>query len=321
MTENRRRRAPVTAELPASIFASVSSPRSSSDLAGGGNDGDLPEAGAVIDRYRIESMLGAGGFAVVFRGRHLLLDMPVAIKLLRPQVVRRSPELVAALCEEARLAARISHANVVRVHDVHSSDAITFIVMELVDGESLSAMIARKGRLRPARVVRIGHAIASGLRAGLAEHVIHRDIKPANVIIAKSGQPKIVDLGLAIRTSDGHDDRGPTRGPVGTPGYMAPEQALDPDGVDFRADVYSLGVTLYHALVGAPPFPTDQPMRALTLHQTEAIPPPSQRVDGVPPELERLLLWMLERSPKRRPASYDVLLASLRRLQESLGPA
>jgi serine/threonine protein kinase len=279
---------------------------------------ELPEVGTVIDRYRIEGVIGRGGFAVVFRGRHVMLDMPVAIKLLRPSVVRRAPHLAMTLCDEARLAARIAHPNVVRVHDVHHSDAITFIVMELCEGETLSELIARKGRVAPARALRIGHAVACGLRAGLAGQIIHRDIKPANIIVTTGGAPKVVDLGLARRISAAIDERPAPRGMVGTPGYMAPEQALDPDGVDFRADVYALGVTLYHAVVGAPPFATGDPLRALALHQSAAITPPSARAPGLPAAVDHLLLWMLERNRERRPASYDVLIAAMRRTLDDL---
>jgi eukaryotic-like serine/threonine-protein kinase len=237
-------------------------------------------------------------------------------------VVKRSPRLAAALCEEARLAARINHANVVRVYDVTHTDEITFVVMELVDGESLSDLIARRGRLRPNKVLRVGLAVAAGLRAGLAEHVIHRDIKPANIVFTRSGNTKIVDLGLARRVSDPSSaELGTPRGPIGTPGYMAPEQARDADSIDFRADIYSLGVTLYHAAVGAPPFPTDDPVRAMTLHDSAPIPPPSQRAPGIPATLESLLLWMLERNPDRRPGSYDLLISAMRRALEGIETA
>lgn len=306
-------------ELPEDVFSTPSRRGSRDDVGAGVSDGELPELGTMLDRYRVEELIGSGGFAVVFRGRHVLLDMPVAIKLLRPRVVRRSPALAMALCEEARLAARINHPNVVRVHDVHHSDTITFIVMELLVGDSLSALISRRGPMRASKVLRLGHAIASGLRAGLAEHVIHRDIKPANLIITAAGPPKIVDLGLARRTSADGDDRGLPRGLIGTPGYMAPEQAIDPDAVDFRADIYALGVTLYHATVGAPPFPIDDPIRTLALHASAPIPPPSARLPDVPPALERLLMWMLERNPARRPASYDMLIGAFRRALDELG--
>lgn len=320
MTRRTRPPTPWPAVLPEEVFS-----RGRSLTASGSStepppliDGELPEVGAVIDRYRIEGVIGRGGFAVVFRGRHVLLDMPVAIKLMRPSVVRRSPHLAHTLCDEARLAARIAHPNVVRVHDVHHTDAITFIVMELCEGETLSELIARKGRLAPTRVLRIGQAVAAGLRAGLACQIIHRDIKPSNIIVTTGGAPKVVDLGLARRVSERVDDRPAHRGMVGTPGYMAPEQANDPDGVDFRADIYALGVSLYHAAVGAPPFPTSDPLRALALHQSATIPPPTDRVPGLPPELDHLLLWMLERSRERRPASYDVLISAMRRALEDL---
>ncbi len=332
MTSDRDRRdrdarkRTLTGSLPASAFAddaraAAVSGGSSAPAPSGADraaDHDLPEVGTVIDRYRIEEMIGAGGFAVVFRARHLALDMPVAIKLIRPSLLRKWPNLAATLCEEARLAARLNHPNVMRVHDVVQTDRVTFVAMELIEGENLSQLIARRGPLRPARVLRIGLAVALGLRAGLSERVIHRDIKPANILLTRGGTIKIVDLGLARQmTSDG-ESRAARGGLIGTPGYMAPEQIDDPDGVDFRADIYALGVTLFHALVGRPPFSTDDPVQAMALHQSAPMPAPSQFVADLPPALDRLLLWMLARRPDRRPGSYDLLIASIRRALEDL---
>ena len=325
MTSRRDRDGePLDGRLPHEVFQSPSRTGSASDAPRAGDaviDPDLPELGTVLDKYRIEEVVGAGGFAVVFRARHLLLDMPVAIKILRPRVIRRWPALATALCEEARLAARIAHPSVVRVFDVTHTDAVTFIVMELLEGESLGDLLRRRGPLRPVRALRIGMAVASGLRAGLAERVIHRDIKPANIVLTRGGHPKIVDLGLARSPADPRSAIRSRPGIVGTPGYMAPEQAIDPDRVDFRADLYALGATLYHAVVGQPPFPTDDPARAIELHARGDIVPPGLRVAGLPPGVDELLMAMLARDPRRRPSSYDALLAAMRRLVDELEPA
>jgi serine/threonine protein kinase len=286
--------------------------------AAAADDAELPEIGSIIDKYRVEDVIGTGGFAVVFRARHLMLDMPVAIKLLRPGVIRRVPAMTEALCEEARLAARINHPNVVRVHDVGHTPELTYIVMELIEGRTLAELVHRRGPLKPSTVLRVGQAVALGLQAGLEEGIIHRDIKPANIVITKSGGVKIVDLGLA-RAAGGAGDWFAADGKgglVGTPGYMAPEQALAPRTVDFRADVYALGVTLYHATVGAPPFPIDDAERCMKLHQSAPIPLPSTRLPGVPGPLEQMLMWMLARSPSERPSTYSLLLQAFRRALE-----
>ncbi len=274
---------------------------------------ELPEPGAILDKYRIEEPVGSGGFAVVFRARHILLDMPVAVKLLRPEVVRRRPDLAAALCDEARLAARINHANVVRVFDVAHTPALTYIVMEFVEGVALNELVRRRGPLRGSKLLRVGIAVALGLRAGLAGGVIHRDVKPANIVITSDGATKLVDLGLGTRVPDDAADGLSTRAVVGTPGYMAPEQASQPAAVDFRADIYALGATLYFAATGAAPFPTGDPDRCLELHARAPVPPPRARAPALSPAIEDLLLWMLAKRPGQRPDSYEILIAAMRR--------
>jgi serine/threonine protein kinase len=276
-------------------------------------DAELPEIGSIIDKYRVEDIIGTGGFAVVFRARHLMLDMPVAIKLLRPGVIRRVPAMTDALCEEARLAARINHPNVVRVHDVGHTPELTYIVMELIEGRTLAELIHRRGALKPSTVLRVGQAVALGLAAGLDEGIIHRDIKPANIVVTRTGGVKIVDLGLARAAGAGDWFAGDGKGLVGTPGYMAPEQGISPRDADFRADIYALGVTLYHATVGAPPYPIEDAARCMLLHQTAPLPLPSARLPGIPPALEQILTWMLAKDPADRPSSYPHLLAALRR--------
>ncbi len=252
--------------------------------------------GTVLDKYRIDGVLGTGGFAVVYRATHELLQVPVAIKLLRPRVLSREPNVARLLLEEARYAARISHPNVVRVHDVTHTEAITYIVMEYIEGRSLSATLERTGPLAPAEALSVAIDVAEGLKAGLQVGLIHRDIKPANILLPRGGA-RIVDFGLALAGSAFGRSEATTSQVVGTRGYMAPEQARTPSRVDFRADVYSLGVTLCQALTGASPH--------------------ARRSDGdllrdVPRKLEPLLRKMLASTPEGRPSSYDALLTMLR---------
>jgi serine/threonine protein kinase len=277
----------------------------------------LPAIGSVIEKYRIEELLGTGGFAAVYRATHLLLRIPVAIKLLKPKVLMQRPLLAELLCEEARFAAQLNHPNVVRVFDVTHNSKITYIVMEHIDGESLHQTIGRKGRLPPRRVLRIGIHVTLGLKAALDQGLIHRDIKPANILLARNGATKIVDLGLAQHS----DDIGRSRDPeaaklvVGTPTYMAPEQAMRPEEVDFRADIYALGATLYHAVVGRPPFEDKDPLKVLSMHQNQPVPPPEDLAPGVPFELSRILLWMLQKDRADRP-DYDQLLEGLQEAEK-----
>lgn len=282
-------------------------------------EADLPAIGSILDKYRIEELLGRGGFAVVYRATHLLLRRAVAIKLLRPRIIQKDPSFARLLCEEARYAARINHPNVVRVQDVTHSPEITYVVMEYIDGSTLARVIEKNGPLPSKRVLRIALDIASGLRAGHEQGLIHRDIKPANVLITRGGVAKIVDLGLAhpFANPDGGSSSVPgessstiaSRLPVvGTPAYMAPEQSLNPGEVDFRADVYALGITMFHAATGQIPFNAREPARCIELHRTHPVPRPESIHAGIPRIVADLIVEMMAKKPSDRPGSYDVLI-------------
>jgi serine/threonine protein kinase len=265
------------------------------------NEEILPR-GAIIDKYRIDRLLGRGGFAAVYRATYLA-------KLLY---------------EEARFAAKIDHPNVVKVYDVTHTASITYVIMEYIDGRSLAETVARSGPLSAARVVDVGAAVVAGLKVALAAGLIHRDIKPANILLSRRGETKIVDLGLVLRTADAVEradaDAAGGRKPstIGTYGYMAPEQAVDPERVDFRADVYALGATLYHATVGRPPFSSKDMLELVDMHKRSTVVPPSEVRAGVPAELSRLLLWMLEKDPAARATSYENLLAGMEEALDSI---
>jgi len=253
--------------------------------------------GTIVDKYRIEELLGVGGFAAVYRATHLLLHSTVALKLLRPDVVARRPSMAVQLLQEARFAARIQHRNVVRVFDVTHTAAITYIVMEFIAGPSLARMIAEHGPLPVDRVARIGLDTIDGLQAGLSQGLIHRDIKPPNILLADNGVARIVDLGLANPIYD--RDEGPLRDStlLGTRGYMSPEQIADPRSVDFRSDIYSLGVTLREAATGAPP------AHRRTYDGRAASP--------LPAALAPIVTWMVAHIPDDRPSSYRELREAL----------
>ena len=278
-------------------------------------DPELPEVGAIVEKYRLEELLGVGGFAAVYRATHLLLRTPVAIKMLRPRVLRRRSGLARALCEEARFAAKINHPNVVRVIDVTHTSKITYVVMEYIDGDTLAKVIQRLGVLPARAAIKVGLDVAAGLAAGLEQGLIHRDIKPANIILTQSGSAKIVDLGLAGSSTPAEpegDRWSASRSIVGTHGYMAPEvTSLGP--VDFRADVYSLGVTLFQAALGRLPFPNDDPELCMRMHRDDRVPVPRELRPELPESFSDLLLWMLAKRPSDRPSSYAELERALQR--------
>ncbi len=277
-------------------------------------DEELLAVGSIVDKYRIDGLLGKGGFATVYKATHLLLGTRVAVKLLRPTILKRQPTLVAQLCAEARFAARISHPNVVRILDV-TSTALTYIVMEYIEGMSLTQRIHRQGALSPAALLRVGLQVVAGLEAGLEQGLIHRDIKPANILLARGGDVKIVDFGLARHTSEPTD--APRLRPatvLGTYGYMSPEQAEDPEAVDFRADVYSLGVTLYEAAAGGLPFHTSD-------YKPRPMPRLEDAVLGFPASVASLVGWMLAQNRDDRPASYSSLHSAMTHALATLGHA
>jgi serine/threonine-protein kinase len=294
-----------TQRMPAAIVE----PAQMTELA---SEPELPNPGSVLGKYRLERTIGMGGFGVVYRARHVVLGNVVALKLMRPSVIRSRPSMIRLLTEEARFAARIDHANVVRVHDVATSNEHTYIVMEHVDGPDLSVMMKNRGALPYKMVVRILRHIAAALAAGLVENLIHRDVKPSNILLTRAGVTKLADFGLA-RSSSAAEITG-MPGVVGTTAYMAPEQASDPMRVDFRSDIYSLGVTAYHALTGGLPFSDPEVGQRPLARGTQPIAPPS-RFAAIPAELDDLIVAMMAKRPDHRPASYLALDAELRAIR------
>lgn len=258
----------------------------------------LPTIGSVVDKYRLEELLGIGGFAAVYRATHLILKTTVALKLLRPDVLRRRPHLVSRLCEEAMYAARIAHPNVVKVIDVTSAGPLTYVVLEFIDGVTLEKLVRTRGKLSVKTTIDVALDVVAGLRAGAAQGLIHRDVKPANILVTREGKAKIVDLGLAHSGPDS-SDRGEATASrpmfVGTRGYIAPEQKERPEHVDFRADVYSLGITLYQCLTGTLPDDPIDPSR-------------------IPSPLSSIIARMTAHDRDARHASYDALESDLRAL-------
>jgi serine/threonine protein kinase len=316
---------PIEARLSAELFASGRWPAADAQTSTRDTEPGLPDAGAIIDKFRLEALLGVGGFAAVYRATHLLLGTTVALKLLRPRAGRRGAALSDALCAEARFAARIDHPNVVRVYDVTQTPERTYVVMEYIAGETLDQLIRSRGALPLSTVLRVGLDVAAGLQAGLECQLTHRDIKPRNIIVTPEGRAKVIDLGLASsRTEPIHvpAPRGGSRHPiVGTPGYVAPEWLTAPADVDFRADIYSLGVTLYYAACGRPPFDETDAGACLTAHCDRHIPPPRQFRPDLPEVFVRSLMRMLEKRPASRQPSYRALALELRGILESMHPA
>ncbi len=267
----------------------------------------------LLGRYRIEEKLGAGGMATVYRASHALVDRLVAIKILNENLTK-DPKLRERFRREARNASAIQHPHVIDIHDYGETEQdVPFLVMELLEGEPLSARIAR-GALSPPEAARIGLQIARGLARAHDLDVVHRDLKPDNVFLARCEEgeerAKILDFGIARSM---HDERLTRAGELfGTPQYMAPERIADADAGP-SADLYSLGVILYEMLAGAPPFRGEALTALLLAHLNQSPEPLSRHVRGVPAELERLVMRLLAKKPEERPVDAHEVARELER--------
>ncbi len=261
-----------------------------------------PRLGSLLaGRYLIESQLGEGGMAVVYRARHQLVDRAVAIKVMNAHLVRDA-SLVERFRREAKTAAALAHPNIVEISDYgETDDGTPFLVMELLEGSSLDKLVER-GPMPPAQVAAIGAQIARGLARAHDFQVLHRDLKPENIFVAKGpgGRliPKILDFGIARSL---HDQRLTSAGQIfGTPQYMAPERVTSIDAGP-AADLYAVGVMLFEMTTGQLPFQSEDVTGFLIAHMQQPVPKPSDLVANVPRRLEELIMRLMAKRPEERP--------------------
>ncbi len=278
--------------------------------------------GKVIGNFRIASKLGRGGMGEVFLAEQQKIGTKVAIKMLLPELSAHKGH-VDRFFNEALAVNRIKHAGIVRIFDVgfYEPTGSAYLIMELLEGESLAGRIARSGRLTLGQVSDIGRQIASVLDATHAEGVTHRDLKPDNIFLIRDAElasrerVKILDFGIAKLTGTLAMAGPKTVGVMGTPAYMAPEQWGDSSKVDWRADAYSLGCVAFEMACGRTPFVAETFPEAFAKHLTE--PPPLVRMfaSDMPEQLETLIVGLLAKKPEDRPAS----MTEVARRFEALG--
>ncbi len=254
--------------------------------------------GAVLDkRYRIVGLLGRGGMGEVYRADDMKLGQPVALKFL-PEGLERDENRLNRFLNEVRTARQVTHPNVCRVFDIAEVDVQHYLSMEYVDGEDLSSLLRRIGRLPRDKAMQIARQLCAGVHAAHEQGILHRDLKPANVMIDGRGQVKITDFGLA--SLEEKIKEGEIRS--GTPAYMAPEQLAGKE-VTVKSDLYALGLVLYELFTGKAAFETSSFTEMVRLHSDVTPSSPSSHVEGFDPEVERIILSCLEKEPGDRPTS------------------
>lgn len=278
---------------------------------------NLQEGELIAGRYRLERLLGKGGMGFVWAATHAVTRRSVAIKLLLGPLSAR-PEMRRRFLREARAAAAVEHPNVVEIYDVFElADETPVMVMSLLRGETLGARLNREGRLPFLTAVNLVLPVVSAVGTAHALGIVHRDLKPENVFLAREGSlevVKVLDFGIAKLASDELGDHGTITGPgtmLGTPCYMAPEQAFGERDVDHRADVWSIAIMLYEALAGERPVEGDNLGQVLKRIMTHGILPIQTHQPDLPPEICSLLARMLSYERTDRPSDLREVYATL----------
>ncbi len=287
-------------------------------LLGGGLEGQ------VLGEFEILSRLGQGGMGAVYKARQISLKRLVALKTLQGSLAA-DREFIARFQREAIAAAALNHPNLVQVYSAGETDGLHWFAMEFVEGESAQSRLKRKERLDGAEAVAIAIHVATALEYGWRKaQLIHRDIKPDNIFLSSDGEVKLGDLGLAKSVGGATGEAASltaTGSSMGTPHYISPEQGQASRDVDFRADIYSLGCTLYHLVSGKPPFSGDSAMAVMLKHVTAPVPSLAHALPGCPPALSAAVMRMMAKDPAYRQQNYAELLADLRRAYDAITTA
>jgi serine/threonine-protein kinase len=254
------------------------------------------------DRYEVGDILGFGGMSEVHLARDLRLHRDVAVKVLRADLAR-DPSFYLRFRREAQNAAALNHPSIVAVYDTGEAETpsgpLPYIVMEYVDGVTLRDIVHTEGPVPTRRAIEIIADACQALNFSHQNGIIHRDVKPANIMISTTNAVKVMDFGIARAIADGGNSVTQTAAVIGTAQYLSPEQARG-DSVDARSDVYSLGCVLYEMITGEPPFTGDSPVAVAYQHVREDPIPPSERHEGISPDLDAVVLKALAKNPDNR---------------------
>ena len=282
--------------------APATAPRLSSSSAV--DEGRFLPGTVIAGRYRVAGLLGRGGMGEVYRATDLTLGQAVALKFL-PETAARDDRALARFYNEVRMARQVTHPNVCRVYDIGQIDGLHYISMEYVDGEDLSSLLRRIGRLPADKAVEIARKLCAGLAAAHEKNVLHRDLKPANVMVDSRGQVIIMDFGLAGLSEQLQGDAR-----SGTPAYMSPEQ-LAGIGVTAQSDLYALGLVLYELFTGRRAFEAASLVELMEMQERAAPASITSVAKDLDPAVERIVLRCLQPDPRMRPASAIAIAAAL----------
>ena len=258
-------------------------------------------------RYEVVSKIGAGGMADVYKGKDLMLNRYVAIKVLKKEY-KQDENFVRKFKSEAQAAAGLMNPNIVNVYDVGEDRGLYYMIMEIVEGITLKEYIQRKGRLSHKEVISIAIQMCTGIGAAHAAGIVHRDIKPHNIMISKEGKVKVTDFGIAKAITSNTI----SSNAMGSVHYTSPEQARGGYS-DTKSDIYSIGITLYEMVTGQVPFDGDSTVSVAIKHLQEEITPPSEIVRGIPYSLEQIILKCTQKNSERRYANVAALIQDLKR--------
>ncbi|WP_425396930.1 serine/threonine-protein kinase [Aeoliella sp.] len=267
--------------------------------------------GTLLNDYQVLRRLGRGAMADVYLAEQQSLARQVALKVLSRELASQ-PAYVERFKHEARSAAALVHANIVQVYEVGQSNGSHFIAQEYVAGQNLAEWMRRHGRVEPGRVLDIIRQVTAALSKAHERAIVHRDVKPENIMLARSGEVKVADFGLARATTD-ETNRTQAGVTMGTPLYMSPEQ-IEGRAVDSRSDIYSLGVTAYHMLAGEPPFRGETPLAVAVQHINKEPPPLAELAPETPKALVQLVERMMAKKPEDRFTDPMALMRELRML-------
>ena len=272
-----------------------------------------PPLGKLAERYELLALVGAGAMGSVYRARDAELDEVVALKMLKSELAG-TPGVLERFRREVKLARRVAHPNVARMHDIGEHDGLKFLTMEFIEGQSLADLAAQRGALPVEVALELMRGICSGVAAAHAAGVVHRDLKPDNVMIAPGGRPVVTDFGIAradLASADGGTQHGLV---IGTPAYMAPEQVEGRADIDARADVYALGVLLFELLTGELPFTGDSAYVVAARRLNEEPPDPRRFRTELPEALTQVIRKAMARRREDRFESVAALAEGLTRV-------